>query len=187
MELLLARLSGGRRQAAGWARTLGSCGVIKRFGADAVPGSAASMWVSEMPDDPVGWLAGHGWGARKPHPARTPCRLRRPILTPPQGEERPGGLISALRRYRPSAGIDHPAGHTSAGHTSAGHTSAGHTSAGHTSAGHTSAGHTAGREHGRLRHATAVTTTRWGCDADTVDGHPGPTVSGPGLGLPHGD
>jgi hypothetical protein len=37
--------------------------VIERFGADAVPGSAASMWVSEMPDDPVGWLAGHGWEA----------------------------------------------------------------------------------------------------------------------------
>lgn len=60
VELLLARID---RQSAAGSRmglTLGSRGVIDRFGADAAPGSAASLWISEMPDDPVGWLAGHG-------------------------------------------------------------------------------------------------------------------------------
>ncbi|MYX98313.1 SAM-dependent methyltransferase [Streptomyces sp. SID486] len=98
VELLLARI--GAQSAAGsrMGLTLGSRGVIERFGADAAPGSAASMWVSEMPDDPVGWLAGHGWDAECHTLRERAAAYGRPMSTPPQGEERPGGLISAVRR-----------------------------------------------------------------------------------------
>ncbi|MDV7220824.1 class I SAM-dependent methyltransferase [Streptomyces prunicolor] len=98
VELLLARI--GAQSAAGsrMGLTLGSRGVIERFGADAVPGSAASMWLSEMPDDPVGWLAGHGWEAESHTLRERAVAYGRPISTPPQREERPGGLISAVRR-----------------------------------------------------------------------------------------
>lgn len=98
VELLLARI--GALSAAGsrMGLTLGSRGVIERFGADAVPGSAASLWVSEMPDDPVGWLAGHGWDADGHTLRELAAAYGRPIGTPPQREERPGGLIAAVRR-----------------------------------------------------------------------------------------
>ncbi|MEU1510396.1 class I SAM-dependent methyltransferase [Kitasatospora sp. NPDC005748] len=98
VELLLARI--GARSAAGsrMGLTLGSRGVIERFGADAVPGSAASLWVSEMPDDPVRWLAGHGWEADCHTLRECGTAYGRPISTPPRREERPGGLISAVRR-----------------------------------------------------------------------------------------
>ncbi|WP_329501429.1 class I SAM-dependent methyltransferase [Kitasatospora herbaricolor] len=98
VELLLARI--GAQSAAGsrMGLTLGSRGVVERFGADAAPGSAASMWVSEMPDDPVGWLAGHGWEAAGRTLRECAAAYGRPISTPPQREERPGGLISAVRR-----------------------------------------------------------------------------------------
>ncbi|MFC6599994.1 class I SAM-dependent methyltransferase [Kitasatospora paranensis] len=97
VELLLARI--GAQSAAGsrLGLTLGSRGVIERFGADAAPGSAASMWVSEMPDDPVGWLAGHGWEADSHTLRERAAAYGRPITTPPQREEQPGGLISAVR------------------------------------------------------------------------------------------
>ncbi|MDF3299650.1 class I SAM-dependent methyltransferase [Streptomyces tropicalis] len=98
VELLLARI--GAQSAAGsrMGLTWGSRGVIERFGADAVPGSAASMWVSEMPDDPVGWLAGHGWEAAGHTLRERAAAYGRPVSAPPQREERPGGLISAVRR-----------------------------------------------------------------------------------------
>lgn len=98
VELLLDRI--GAQSAAGsrMGLTLGSRGVIARFGADAAPGSAASMWVSEMPDDPEGWLAGHGWEADSYTLRECAAAYGRPISTPPQREERPGGLISAFRR-----------------------------------------------------------------------------------------
>ncbi|MET9361807.1 SAM-dependent methyltransferase [Streptomyces sp. NPDC006632] len=98
VELLLARI--GARSAAGsrMGLTLGPRGVIERFGADAVPGSAASLWVSEMPDDPVTWLAGHGWEAVSHTLRECAAAYGRPISTPPRREERPGGLISAVRR-----------------------------------------------------------------------------------------
>jgi methyltransferase (TIGR00027 family) len=98
VEVLLARI--GARSAAGsrMGLTLGSRGVIERFGAEAVPGSAASMWVSEMPDDPVGWLAGHGWEADSYTLRDRAAAYGRPIDTVPQHDERPGGLISAIRR-----------------------------------------------------------------------------------------
>ncbi|MFI7388139.1 SAM-dependent methyltransferase [Streptomyces sp. NPDC049813] len=98
VELLLARI--GTRSAAGsrMGLTLGSRGVIERFRAEAAPGSAASMWVSEMPDDPVGWLAGHGWRAESHTLRERAAAYGRPFGTPPQGEERPGGLVSAVRQ-----------------------------------------------------------------------------------------
>ncbi|POX55286.1 SAM-dependent methyltransferase [Streptomyces sp. Ru71] len=98
VELLMARVSAHSAAGSRMGLTLGSRGVIERFGADAVPGSAASMWVSEMPDDPVGWLAGHGWKASCHTLRERAAAYGRPISTPAQGEERPGGLISAVRR-----------------------------------------------------------------------------------------
>ncbi|MFD8686068.1 class I SAM-dependent methyltransferase [Streptomyces sp. NPDC059651] len=98
VELLLARISAQSAAGSRIGLTLGSRGVIERFGADAVPGSAASMWVSEMPDDPVGWLAGHGWEAHSYTLRERAAAYGRPISTPPPHEERPGGLISAVRR-----------------------------------------------------------------------------------------
>ncbi|MEU7563729.1 class I SAM-dependent methyltransferase [Streptomyces eurythermus] len=98
VELLLARI--GALSAAGsrMGLTWGSRGVIERFGADAEPGSAASMWVSEMPDDPVGRLAGHGWAAVGHTLRERAAAYGRPLGTPPRYEEGPGGLISAVRR-----------------------------------------------------------------------------------------
>ncbi|MFH8658571.1 class I SAM-dependent methyltransferase [Streptomyces afghaniensis] len=98
VELLMARIS--TRSAAGsrMGLTLGSRGVIERFGADAAPGSAASMWISEMPDDPVGWLAGHGWEADSHTLRERAAAYGRPISAPPRPDEGPGGLISAVRR-----------------------------------------------------------------------------------------
>nr|WP_161563316.1 class I SAM-dependent methyltransferase [Streptomyces antimycoticus] len=98
VELLLARISTRSATGSRMGLTLGSRGVIERFGADAAPGSAASMWVSEMPDDPVGWLAGHGWEAASHTLRERAAAYGRPISTPAQREERPGGLISAVRR-----------------------------------------------------------------------------------------
>ncbi|WP_333774050.1 class I SAM-dependent methyltransferase [Streptomyces sp. IBSBF 3136] len=98
VELLLARISARSAPGSRMGLTLGSRGVIERFGADAVAGSAASLWLSEMPEDPVGWLAGHGWEA-DPHTLRErAAAYGRPISTPPQSEERPGSLIEAVRR-----------------------------------------------------------------------------------------
>ncbi|MEU4656361.1 SAM-dependent methyltransferase [Streptomyces sp. NPDC023723] len=98
VELLLARISAQSAAGSRMGLTLGSRGVIERFGADAGPGSAASMWVSEMPDDPVGWLAGHGWAADSHTLHECAAAYGRPFSAPPQREERPGGLISAVRR-----------------------------------------------------------------------------------------
>lgn len=98
VELLLARISTQSASGSRMGLTLGSRGVIERFGADAVPGSAASLWVSEAPDDPVAWLAQHGWEAESHTLRERAAAYGRPISTPPQREERPGGLISAVRR-----------------------------------------------------------------------------------------
>ncbi|MFD8706593.1 class I SAM-dependent methyltransferase [Kitasatospora sp. NPDC059648] len=98
VELLLARIGAQSAPGSRMGLTLGSRGVIERFGANAAPGSAASMWVSEMPDDPVDWLAGHGWEADCHTVRERAAAYGRPITTPPQREEGPGGLISAVRR-----------------------------------------------------------------------------------------
>ncbi|MEV7749695.1 class I SAM-dependent methyltransferase [Streptomyces griseofuscus] len=98
VELLLARISAQSAAGSRMGLTLGSRGVIERFAADAAPGSAASMWVSEMPDDPVDWLAGYGWAADSHTLRERAAAYGRPISTPPQHEEGPGGLISAVRR-----------------------------------------------------------------------------------------
>ncbi|GAA3893421.1 class I SAM-dependent methyltransferase [Streptomyces lannensis] len=98
VELLLARISAQSATGSRMGLTLGTRGVIERFAADAVPGSAPSMWVSEMPDDPVGWLAGHGWKADTHTLRERAAAYGRPINTPPQHEEQPGQLITAIRR-----------------------------------------------------------------------------------------
>ncbi|MES5820825.1 class I SAM-dependent methyltransferase [Streptomyces sp. RG80] len=97
VELLLARISAQSAPGSRMGLTLGSRGVIERFGADAVPGSAAAMWISEMPDDPVSWLAEHGWQADSHTLRERAAAYGRPISAPPQREEGPGGLISAVR------------------------------------------------------------------------------------------
>ncbi|MFD6025083.1 class I SAM-dependent methyltransferase [Streptomyces griseoluteus] len=98
VELLLARIGEQSAPGSRMGLTLGSRGVIARYAAGAVPGSAASMWLSEMPDDPVGWLAGHGWQADSHTLHERAAAYGRPISTPPQYEDEPGGLISAVRR-----------------------------------------------------------------------------------------
>nr|WP_236576747.1 class I SAM-dependent methyltransferase [Streptomyces sp. HF10] len=98
VELLLARISAQSAAGSRMGLALGSRGVIERFGADAAPGSAASMWVSEIPDDPVDRLAGYGWAADSHILRERAAAYGRPISTPPQHEEGPGGLISAVRR-----------------------------------------------------------------------------------------
>ncbi|MCX5265669.1 class I SAM-dependent methyltransferase [Streptomyces sp. NBC_00199] len=98
VELLLARISAQSAAGSRMGLTWGSRGVIERFGADAAAGSAASMWLSEMPDDPVGRLAGYGWEADCHTLRERAAAYGRPISTPPRREERPGGLISAVRR-----------------------------------------------------------------------------------------
>lgn len=98
VELLLARISTQSASGSRMGLTLGSRGVLERFGTDAAPGSAASMWVSEMPDDPVAWLAGHGWEADSHTLRERAAAYNRPITTPPQRDEQPGGLISAVRQ-----------------------------------------------------------------------------------------
>ncbi|WP_190092795.1 class I SAM-dependent methyltransferase [Streptomyces melanogenes] len=98
VELLLARISAHSAPGSRMGLTLSPRGVIERFRADAAPGSAASMWLSEMPDDPIGWLAGHGWEATSHTLRERAAAYGRPITTPPQHDEQSGGLISAVRR-----------------------------------------------------------------------------------------
>ncbi|MFJ8477387.1 class I SAM-dependent methyltransferase [Kitasatospora sp. NPDC094011] len=98
VELLLTRIGAQSAPGSRMGLTLGSRGVLERFATDAAPGSAAALWVSEMPDDPVHWLAGHGWEARSHTLRERAAAYGRPITTPPQRDEGPGGLISALRR-----------------------------------------------------------------------------------------
>ncbi|MFG2077046.1 SAM-dependent methyltransferase [Nonomuraea maritima] len=80
--------------------TLGSRGVVERFRDDAAAGSAASMWVWEMPEDPVAWLAGLGWEAETFTLRERAEAYGRPLSTPPQRDEGPGGLVSAVRPAR---------------------------------------------------------------------------------------
>ena len=76
--------------------TLGGRGVLERFGSQA--GTAASMWVSEMPEDPVGWLAGLGWDAEAFTLRERGAAYGRPFAAPADRPEGPGGLVSAVRR-----------------------------------------------------------------------------------------
>ena len=98
VELLLARIGAASAPGSRMGLTLGARGVISRFGADTGPGSAATMWVSEMPEDPVDWLAGHGWDAEGYTLRERGTAYGRPFSAPPQTQERPGSLISAVRR-----------------------------------------------------------------------------------------
>ena len=76
--------------------TMGSQGALERFGGDT--GTAASMWVSVMPDDPVGWLAGLGWDARTFTVRERAAAYGRPVAVAEPARPGPGGLISAVRR-----------------------------------------------------------------------------------------
>ncbi|MEU5434388.1 class I SAM-dependent methyltransferase [Streptomyces sp. NPDC020719] len=98
VELLLARISAQSAPGSRMGLTLSPRGVIERFRAEALAGSAASMWLSEMPEDPVDWLAGHGWEASTHTLRERAAAYGRPINTPPRPEEQPGGLVSAVRR-----------------------------------------------------------------------------------------
>ncbi|WP_329437232.1 class I SAM-dependent methyltransferase [Streptomyces sp. NBC_01280] len=98
VDLLLDRVGGLSATGSRMGLTLGSRGVLARFADDAAPGSPASMWVSEMPEDPVGWLSGLGWDAEAFTVRDRAAAYGRPITTPPQLDEGPGGLISAVRR-----------------------------------------------------------------------------------------
>ena len=98
VEKLLGQIGALSASGSRMGLTLGSRGVVERFGADAEPGSAASMWVSEMPEDPIGWLSGLGWDAEAHTLRDRGAAYGRPIVTPPQRDEGPGGLISAVRR-----------------------------------------------------------------------------------------
>ncbi|WP_328540446.1 class I SAM-dependent methyltransferase [Streptomyces sp. NBC_00344] len=97
VELLLDRVGGLSATGSRMGLTLGSPGVLARFAGDAAPGSAASMWVWEMPEDPVGWLSRLGWDAEAFTLRDRAAAYGRPITTPPQRDEGPGGLISAVR------------------------------------------------------------------------------------------
>ncbi|MFI7008373.1 class I SAM-dependent methyltransferase [Streptomyces sp. NPDC050145] len=105
VELLLARIGARSADGSRMGLTLGSPGAIERFGAGAAPGSAASMWVSEMPDDPVSWLAGHGWEAACHTLRERAAAYGRPVRTPPRSAEGPGGLVSAVRLPGGSRGL----------------------------------------------------------------------------------
>jgi methyltransferase (TIGR00027 family) len=98
VELLLDRVGALSATGSRMGLTLGSRGVLARFADDAVPGSAASMWVWEMPEDPVGWLSGLGWEAEAFTLRDRAAVYGRPFTTSPQRDEGPGGLISAVRR-----------------------------------------------------------------------------------------
>ncbi|NDZ78780.1 class I SAM-dependent methyltransferase [Streptomyces sp. SID10853] len=97
VQLLLERV--GELSAAGsrMGLTLAPRGVVDRFRGDAAPGAAASMWISEMPEDPVGWLDGLGWEAETFTLRERAEAYGRPVRTPPQQDEGPGGLVSAVR------------------------------------------------------------------------------------------
>lgn len=97
VESLLERVGALSAPGSRMGLTLGSRGVVDRFREDAASGSAASMWLSEMPEDPVGWLAGLGWEAETFTLRERAAAYGRPVLTPPQHDEGVGGLVSAVR------------------------------------------------------------------------------------------
>jgi methyltransferase (TIGR00027 family) len=74
MELLLARIGAQSATRSRMGLTLGSRGVIERFGADAAPGWAASMWCRRCPT--TRWACRPGTAGR---PAATPCASALPL------------------------------------------------------------------------------------------------------------
>ncbi|MEU6540511.1 class I SAM-dependent methyltransferase [Streptomyces sp. NPDC047000] len=97
VQLLLERVGALSAPGSRMGLTLGSRGVVERFREDAAEGSAASMWVSEMPEDPVGWLDGLGWEAETYTLRERAEAYGRPLPTPSQHDEGQGGLVSAVR------------------------------------------------------------------------------------------
>ncbi|QMU78649.1 SAM-dependent methyltransferase [Streptacidiphilus sp. PB12-B1b] len=75
--------------------TLGAQGTLERFSGDT--GTAADMWLSTMPEDPVGWLSGLGWEAQTFTVRERAAAYGRPVGGPVRAQG-PGGLVSAVRR-----------------------------------------------------------------------------------------
>lgn len=91
VELLLARISAQSAAGSRMGLTLGSRGVIERFGADTVPGSCG-LHVGFGDARRPGGLAGRArLGGLQPHPARARCRLRTP-------DQHPAAARGAARR-----------------------------------------------------------------------------------------
>lgn len=81
--------------------TLGGRQTLEHFAEDRGTdrGTAADLWVSVMPEDPVGWLADLGWEAGTFTVRERAAAYGRPLPVPAQpGPQGPGGLVSAVRR-----------------------------------------------------------------------------------------
>ncbi|MEY9964595.1 methyltransferase (TIGR00027 family) [Streptacidiphilus sp. MAP12-16] len=97
VERLLGQVGGLSAPGSRMGLTLGSRGVVERFRQDR--DTAASMWVSEMPEDPIGWLDGLGWEAEAFTLRERGAAYGRALSGPPQrADVGPGGLIAAVRR-----------------------------------------------------------------------------------------
>ncbi|MBC3844245.1 class I SAM-dependent methyltransferase [Streptacidiphilus sp. 4-A2] len=96
VDLLLDRIGGLSAPGSRMGLTMGSQQTLERFAED--QGTAADMWVSAMPDDPVGWLAGHGWDAGFHTVTERAAAYGRPVAEPSPPRRGPGGLVSARRR-----------------------------------------------------------------------------------------
>ena len=109
VQRLLERVGGLSAPGSRMGLTLGSPQTLERFAQD--QGTAADMWVSVMPDDPVGWLAGLGWDAETFSTRERAAAYGRSIPEPDESQTQPqpkpqpktqpptpGGLVSAVRR-----------------------------------------------------------------------------------------
>ena len=99
VQRLLERVGGLSAPGSRMGLTLGGRRTLEHFGQD--QGTAADMWVSVMPEDPVGWLAGLGWEASTFSVRERAAAYGRPVPEParpaPPGPQEPGGLVSAVR------------------------------------------------------------------------------------------
>ncbi|QMU74171.1 SAM-dependent methyltransferase [Streptacidiphilus sp. P02-A3a] len=99
VQRLLERVGGLSAPGSRMGLTLDSQQTLERFGQDR--GTPADMWVSAMPDDPVGWLADLGWDAETFSIRERAAAYGRPVAEPAPAEaptRPPGGLVSAVRR-----------------------------------------------------------------------------------------
>jgi len=97
VQLLLERVGGLSAPGSRMGLTLGSRRTLERFAQDR--GTAADMWVSAMPDDPVAWLSTLGWDAETYTIRERAAAYGRPVRQPaPPEDSGPGGLVSAVRR-----------------------------------------------------------------------------------------
>jgi methyltransferase (TIGR00027 family) len=97
VQRLLERVGGLSAPGSRMGLTLGGRQTLERFAQDR--GTAADLWVSVMPEDPVGWLAGLGWDAETFTVRERARAYGRPIGEAAGPEQPgPGGLVSAVRR-----------------------------------------------------------------------------------------